>query len=126
MGGVIRASLWSGTAASWVDLHALLPPEVFDESQALGIWHDDANTFVVGHGRNLQTQRNEALMWVGPLPPALCTGDINGDGTVNVSEAWTLVAANDVTGERWTVESDRLGAAVRELAQQIGFELDDG
>lgn len=44
----------------------------------------------------------------------------------NAEGGWMLAAANDATGERWTVESDRLYAGVCELANQIGFDLDDG
>ena len=44
-----HASLWSGTAASWVDLHAFVPDE-FTSSYARGISSDGVNTYVVGFG----------------------------------------------------------------------------
>jgi len=59
---VERASLWSGTAASWVDL-SLYIPAGFSSSEARGIWHDGAFTYVVGRGRR-PSFRTEALMWV--------------------------------------------------------------
>ncbi|MDQ2987240.1 MAG: hypothetical protein M3R13_11090 [Armatimonadota bacterium] len=61
--GFNRASLWTGTAASRVDLHALLPAG-FIASAAHNIWSHGALTYVVGHGNNNTTGRWEALMWV--------------------------------------------------------------
>jgi hypothetical protein len=63
--GADHASLWSGTADSWVDLHAFAPSE-FTSSVAEGIWNDGATTFVSGYGWNETNGRNEALMWVSP------------------------------------------------------------
>lgn len=57
-----RAALWSGTAGSYVDLHAFLPRE-FSWSLASGISHDGGYTYVVGYGWNSKRQRQEALMW---------------------------------------------------------------
>ena len=62
-----HASLWSGSAASWVDLHAFLPSD-FTMSFARGIWGDGVFTYVAGLGYNATTGRQEALMWVGPVP----------------------------------------------------------
>ncbi len=67
-----RASLWSGTAASWVNLHAFLPPE-FIRSEARDIWHSGNTTYVVGYAFNASTQRFEALMWVSPPPESAWT-----------------------------------------------------
>ncbi len=62
-GGVHGAALWRSSAASWVNLHALLPAE-YDESEARGIWHDGSSTCVAGWGHNTLTGRDEALLWV--------------------------------------------------------------
>lgn len=51
IGNVMHASLWTGTAASWLDLHPLLPTG-FSESGATGIWRDVDFTYVVGYGFN--------------------------------------------------------------------------
>ena len=67
LGGIGRASLWSGSAGSWVDLHSFLPSG-FISSEAHGIWTDGTFTYVVGYGYNGATGRNEALMWVVPEP----------------------------------------------------------
>ena len=56
-----RASLWSNTSGSWVDLHKFA--KGFANSVAYGIWHDATYTYVVGHGYNNATARQEALMW---------------------------------------------------------------
>ncbi len=72
VGGGWRASLWSGTAASWVNLHALLPPQFAFHSYAYGIWKDSGIIYVVGHGWNSTTSRNEALMWVWTPPTGAC------------------------------------------------------
>jgi hypothetical protein len=73
-----RASLWSGTAASWVDLHAFLPAEFNHSSIARGIWHDGTSTYVVGKGFNSTTGRDEALLWVGPAAPVPCYANCDG------------------------------------------------
>ena len=57
-----RASLWRGTAASWVDLHAFLPPE-FSSSTASDISDDGMNLVIAGFGFNTVTNRTEALIW---------------------------------------------------------------
>ncbi len=79
-----HAGLWSGSAASWFDLHNYLPWE-FTVSEAHGIWHDGATTYVVGSGYNSATARNEALMWVGPSTGS-CYPDCNADGTLTVAD----------------------------------------
>ncbi|MDQ2987241.1 MAG: hypothetical protein M3R13_11095 [Armatimonadota bacterium] len=63
VGSNFRASLWSGTAASWVNLDEFLSAS-FASSEARGVWHDGAFTYVVGTGFNVTTNRSEALMWV--------------------------------------------------------------
>ncbi len=63
VGGVLRACLWSSSAASWVDLSSYLPAG-FGDSQAMGISHVGALTYVVGYRVRNLTGRDEALMWV--------------------------------------------------------------
>jgi hypothetical protein len=65
VGGTTRASLWTATAASWVDLHSFLSG--FSSSQARDVWRDGATVYVVGYGFNSATSRIEALMWVGTV-----------------------------------------------------------
>ena len=68
VGGAFHASLWSGTAASWVDLSSFLPPSTFSRSIATGIWSDSTGTYVSGYGFNVTTGRDEALLWLSPVP----------------------------------------------------------
>lgn len=65
--GVQRASLWAGTAGSWVDLHTVLPAE-FRDSFARGISSDGVNMYIFGWGFNNATGTNEALLWSRPIP----------------------------------------------------------
>lgn len=65
--GYSHAGLWSGTAESWEDLHAVLPPE-FIASRASSLWSDGATLFVGGSGYNTTTGRQEALLWSRPVP----------------------------------------------------------
>jgi hypothetical protein len=65
--GVQNASLWSGTAASWVNLHAFLPAG-FTTSEATGIAIDVFDILVTGSGFNSVTGRNEALLWTQTVP----------------------------------------------------------
>jgi hypothetical protein len=62
-----RASLWLGTAESWVDLNAFLP-EYFTFSQAYSISSDGSTISIVGSGFNGLTGKNEALLWTQPIP----------------------------------------------------------
>jgi hypothetical protein len=72
--GVEHAALWtSGTAASFVDLNAFLPPGL-DGSRADGIWDDGVTTYVVGYGYNSLVGVHEALVWVGSACYANCDG----------------------------------------------------
>lgn len=81
-GSHFHASLWSGTAASWVDLHALLP-QGLSESFAEGIWHDVSHTYVVGGGYNTITNQEQALLWIGPAQkPVLDTAKPPPERTV--------------------------------------------
>jgi hypothetical protein len=82
VGGVDRASLWSGTAASWVDLSAFLPVG-FSESFAYGISSDSTNTYVVGEGFNTITNSGEALLWTRPNSTPSCLADVVADGLVD-------------------------------------------
>ena len=81
VGAVVSASLWSGTAASWVDLSMFLPAE-FSSSQATGISSDGVNVYVTGYGLNWITGRTEALLWTRAIPgPAACNlADLTGIG----------------------------------------------
>ncbi|HEX5011618.1 MAG TPA: hypothetical protein VFY71_14590 [Planctomycetota bacterium] len=83
-----RASLWSGTAASWVDLDALLAPE-YSLSEAHDIWHFGNSTYVVGYAFNTAAGHYDALMWVSPpvwtdlgspLPGASGAPKLSGEG----------------------------------------------
>jgi hypothetical protein len=84
--GAPHAVLWNGSAASCVDLHAYLPPD-FNKSEAHGIWRDASFTYVAGWGHNLTTDRNEALLWVGPLP-ASGVGSEGQAAVPHLAPAW--------------------------------------
>jgi hypothetical protein len=61
-----RASLWNGTAESWVDLSAFLPAG-YSQSYAHDIWSDGAFIYVAGEGRVGNLRRWEALLWTSPV-----------------------------------------------------------
>jgi len=63
IGGISHASLWSGTAESWVDLHALLPAGVYSGSSAQGIDVSGGKTWVAGYAVNASTGNPEAMLW---------------------------------------------------------------
>ena len=67
IGGSPHASLWHGTAASWVDLSLDLTGS-WQHTVARSVWSDGATLFIAGNGVNLTTNRNEALLWTHPIP----------------------------------------------------------
>jgi hypothetical protein len=94
-GGLQSAGVWKDTAASWVSLHAFLPPE-FNSSTATGVSHDAEHHYVVGSGYNGSTSRTEALLWVMARPP--CSGDVTGDGESNLADLAILLAHFGMSG----------------------------
>jgi hypothetical protein len=79
---VDRAALWHSTAASFVNLHDLLPAS-FHTSTATGILTQGDTIYVVGHGTIEATGRDEALMWTFAPAPPCGSGDFDCDGDSN-------------------------------------------
>lgn len=73
IGASRHASLWTGTAGSWEDLRLVLNG-LWGDTLATGVWSDSVNTYVVGSGFNVDTGRNEALLWVRPIPEPASAG----------------------------------------------------
>lgn len=71
--GADHASLWNGTAASWVDLDAFLPSH-FSSSVARGIWSDETTLYISGWGHNTLTRQDEAVLWTQPIPAPSAVG----------------------------------------------------
>jgi hypothetical protein len=97
VGGVDRASLWEGTAQSWVDLHALLPPG-YSSSEARGIWRDGVSTLVVGSAYNSSAMRREAVMWAQATATQtiVATTTSLGSGAVFSGTAANINASDDI------------------------------
>lgn len=62
-----HASIWSGTADSWIDLHALLDP-VYIKSTAYAVWRSGDNLYVAGCAVRSMTYQTDALIWSMPIP----------------------------------------------------------
>lgn len=62
-----RATLWSGSAASVVDLNSFLP-EGYIGSTAYSVWSNNGTTYVLGIAGNLQTEQGEAMLWTQTVP----------------------------------------------------------
>ena len=60
--GNTHAGIWAGTAASFTDLHALLPSN-YDYSDANAIWSDETTIMVAGLAYNHTTGWEEAVLW---------------------------------------------------------------
>jgi hypothetical protein len=87
-----HACLWSGTAASWVDLHSFLPEEfTYWQSEAFGITHVDGIPYVVGVASD-GNGHQQALMWVGTAA-ACCPGDFDGNSAVTNADISGFVTA---------------------------------
>lgn len=68
MGSNRRASLWQGSASSWLDLGSFLPPQ-FDNSEANSIWREGDFLYVAGTAWGSETGAfGEAVMWVHQIP----------------------------------------------------------
>ncbi|MBX3373704.1 MAG: hypothetical protein KF817_07705 [Phycisphaeraceae bacterium] len=92
IGGIQRAGAWSSTAGSWVDLSISLSGS-WSNSFAYGIWSDGLVIPVVGVGRNLETGRDEALLWTNVIDQAPLPGDVTGDGVVNMADMLAVLGA---------------------------------
>lgn len=66
-GGNYHVSLWSGTAASRVDLHALLPGD-YTLSCAKGIEVSGEDIWVTGYAYNSPLNGDEAMLWHYVIP----------------------------------------------------------
>lgn len=62
-----RASIWNGTRNSWFNLHDVLPSG-FRSSYATGLSTDGSFVYVTGYGFNEALARDQALLWVRPIP----------------------------------------------------------
>lgn len=71
---VDRAGLWSGTAASWVDLNAFLPPTLVG-SYARTIWSSGGTTYVAGSGFDAQSGQEVAVLWKSGGAPCYANCD---------------------------------------------------
>jgi len=91
--GVDHAGVWSGSAASWVDLQTFLPVFYDGSSNAYGIWGDGSFIYVVGAAYHELRGRPSGVMWVFP-DSALTTGV---DNTLLGTTLALHVAPNPVT-----------------------------
>ena len=62
-----HASLWSGTAASWVDLHTFLDSR-YTTSWAWGVDVSGNDIWVAGFALNGERGYNEAMLWHNVIP----------------------------------------------------------
>ncbi|MFO0832890.1 MAG: hypothetical protein U0637_13745 [Phycisphaerales bacterium] len=77
--GVRHAGFWAGTAETWFDLHAVLTGS-WGDTVAENVWVDGDQMYVTGSGFNPANNRDEALLWIGPVPAPACDSvDFNGD-----------------------------------------------
>jgi hypothetical protein len=64
-----KAGIWSGTSASFVNLHTFLPSG-YSQSEAFAVWTDGSSTRVTGWAFNIAESRNEAVVWTAVPEPA--------------------------------------------------------
>ena len=62
--GQDHASVWSGTAGSWVDIH----DANYSSTRAYSIWSDANFTYISGYGVDANTNLTNALLWTQPVP----------------------------------------------------------
>jgi len=62
-----HAALWRGTAESFVDLNAFLPPG-YSGSGANAVWEHDGHLYVAGAAALIGSDTSEAFLWIGPVP----------------------------------------------------------
>ncbi|MES1228020.1 MAG: hypothetical protein ABUL72_05070, partial [Armatimonadota bacterium] len=77
--GGYAASIWSGTADSWTDLSAYLPPGHQGNAEAHAVW-SDGHVIRVAGWTSCSDYSYEAVVWVGLLPPRCGTADFDHDG----------------------------------------------
>jgi hypothetical protein len=86
--GVRHASLWTGGAASWVDLNQYMPGN-YSQATALGVWATDGYLNISGVAMNTSIGREEAVLWKFRR----CTADFNDDSVVDFFDYLDFVQA---------------------------------
>lgn len=79
-----HAMLWHGGFTGPIDLSSHLDGN-WGDTIARSIVIQDQTVYIVGEGFNLQTQRTEALLWIGEMSFG-CYGDCNEDGTADIDD----------------------------------------
>jgi hypothetical protein len=67
-GASYKAGVWTGTAASFVNLHSFLTPFTYTSSEAWGVMTTTTNVYVVGSAFNSGLARSEAILWSIAVP----------------------------------------------------------
>ncbi len=114
-----RASLWNGTADSWEDLSVELPGAWLN-TYAIEVWADAGTLYVVGWGYNLDTDRNEALLWTRPLDG--CRVDFDGDGALTIFDFLAFQTAFDAGDPFADLDGDGDLTVFDFLAFQAAFD----
>jgi hypothetical protein len=75
-----HASVWSGSAATWEDLHLYLNSDDYAFSTARGIWRSGDTIYVMGDAYNTHTNNTEAILWTKQITSATISGLVNPAG----------------------------------------------
>lgn len=107
IGGTEHASLWSGTAGSWVDLHPFLTDLGATRSKAWGIWTVGNTTTIVGEAYDQGPPPNNARTFTKAflLTRVLCSADFNGSGGVDPDDLFAFLDA-------WFAQNGMSGAVL--------------
>jgi hypothetical protein len=89
--GEPRAALWTGTADSWVDLSTFLPAGYLSSS-ALAIWSDSNFLYVAGYGTTIAGERDEALLWMRPVPAPSALAVLAAGGWITMRRRYRKTA----------------------------------
>ena len=77
--------------------------------------------YISGNGTNLDTQRDEALLWTRPIPP-VCAVDFDGDGFLTGLDFDGYVAAFEAGDDSADFDEDGFVTGLDFDAYVAGFE----
>jgi hypothetical protein len=112
IGGLLHASLWSGSAGSRIDLHPVGPDESIVTAFGPSVFNFQAGFTIVGGLTRAAVWRGSAATWVDLHPSWATRSEIKGAGTDGYYLAGIVVTAGQTHACCWSAPYPGFGADI--------------